>query len=66
MHLLSFLKCEKRILMRNPIRFFDVYLDPLNDYKISYFYPKAIPVQIQDIVKLYFGYKTYMEEKEAL
>lgn len=41
--------------------FFDVYLDPLNDYRISYFFPNELPHSIKPLVERYFKDKTYVE-----
>ncbi|RLD39114.1 MAG: hypothetical protein DRI74_01780 [Bacteroidetes bacterium] len=41
--------------------FFEVFLHPLKDYRISWFYPTKIPLEIQELVNKYFN-----EEKQIL
>lgn len=44
--------------------FIEVFCDPLNDYKISWFYPHTIPVDEQLLISRYFRKATCIEDRE--
>ena len=44
--------------------FIEIYCDPLNDYKISWFYPHKLPVEEQLLISRYFKKATFIEDSE--
>jgi SNF2 family DNA or RNA helicase len=46
--------------------FIEIYSDPLNDYKITWFYPYQLEVHEQLIISKYFKNKKYIEGNELL
>ncbi len=44
--------------------FIEIFCDPLNDYKISWFYPHQIPVDEQLLISRYFHKATCIEDRE--
>ena len=44
--------------------FVEVYLDPLNDYRITWHYPHPLKPEIAELIKTYFKGKNYIEEGE--
>ncbi|MDD3721926.1 MAG: DEAD/DEAH box helicase [Lutibacter sp.] len=44
--------------------FIEIYTDPLNDYKISWYYPEEISEEEETLLKSYFGNKTYIEDNK--
>lgn len=42
--------------------FVEIYLDPLNNYRITWHYPHQLTPEIDFLVSKYFGSKTYIEE----
>jgi SNF2 family DNA or RNA helicase len=44
--------------------FIEIYCDPLNDYKISWFYPHKLPVEEQLLISRYFKKATFIEDAE--
>jgi ERCC4-related helicase len=46
--------------------FVEVYCDPLNDYKITWYYPYKLDIDQQLIISKYFEDKAFIEEKELL
>lgn len=44
--------------------FIEIYTDPLNDYKISWYYPEEINEEEETLLKSYFGNKTYIEDNK--
>ena len=45
--------------------FIEVFCDPLNDYKISWYYPHKLPVGEQLLISRHFKNKTYIENEES-
>lgn len=45
--------------------FVEIFLDPLNDYKISWFYPDTLPEAIDGLIHSWFGNSTYIEHRET-
>ncbi len=45
--------------------FVEVFLDPLNDYKISYFFPHQPDLFSKSLIDRYFGEKTYVEDEDV-
>ena len=44
--------------------FIEIFLDPLNDYKISWHYPEKLPNPIRKLIRQYFGLKKCLEPKQ--
>jgi SNF2 family DNA or RNA helicase len=44
--------------------FIEIYCDPLNEYKISWFYPHKLPVEEQLLISRYFKKATFIEDAE--
>jgi len=44
--------------------FIEIYCDPLNDYKISWFYPHKLPVEEQLLISRYFKKSSCIEDSE--
>lgn len=42
----------------------EIFLDPLNEYKISWYYPNTLPDGIQSLITKWFRSKTYIENLE--
>lgn len=42
--------------------FIELYCDPLNDYKISWYYPDKLPVEEQLLITRYFKKSTFIED----
>ncbi len=59
--LLSNKKLFKRLDKTYP--FIEIYLDPLNDYRITWHYPHQVDADMNTLIKKYFGKKNYVEDK---
>ena len=46
--------------------FVEIYLDPLNDYKITWFYPHTLSPGIGKLIKKYFGKKKDLPDSKVL
>ena len=60
------LKLDKKLFkkLKKEFPFVEIFLDPLNDYKITWFYPHDLDVDTADLIKNYFGKsKTLKEDK---
>ncbi len=44
--------------------FIEVFCDPLNEYKISWFYPHTLPLQEQVLISRYFKNNRFIEEDQ--
>ncbi|MFW5754772.1 MAG: DEAD/DEAH box helicase, partial [Marinilabiliaceae bacterium] len=44
--------------------FVEIYLDPLNDYAISWFFTGPLPLQIQMLLSKYFGRENFISDKQ--
>lgn len=45
--------------------FIEIYCDPLNDYKISWFYPHPLPINEQLLISRYFKKAMFIDEAEV-
>jgi len=45
--------------------FIEIYCDPLNDYKISWYYPGKIPVEEQLLISRYFKNSNFIEDDKV-
>ncbi|MBN1158591.1 MAG: DEAD/DEAH box helicase [Bacteroidales bacterium] len=46
--------------------FIEIYCDPLNDYRISWYYPHELPLEEKLLISRYFKRNTFIEDREAL
>ncbi len=44
--------------------FIEIFTDPLNDYRITWFYPGPLETEEQALLELYFGNKNYIEHSQ--
>ncbi len=45
--------------------FIEIFCDPFNDYKITWYYPHQMPVEEQLLISRYFRKSTFIEESEV-
>lgn len=45
--------------------FIEVYCDPLNDYKISWYYPDKLPVEERLLISRYFKNSNFVEDNKV-
>ena len=58
---------SKPALMKKMVKgypFVEIYCDPLNDYRISYFYPHSLPAGIKKLIISFFGSDTSIAEAD--
>ena len=48
------------------IPFIEIYLDPLNDYKISWYYPHEMDAENTLLLSKYFGKQQFVENDEVI
>ncbi|WP_299669561.1 DEAD/DEAH box helicase [uncultured Polaribacter sp.] len=53
---------KKRLTKKYP--FIEIYTDPLNDYKISWYFPDFLEVEEQELLSSYFGNNKYIENSK--
>ncbi|MDL2256640.1 DEAD/DEAH box helicase [Bacteroidales bacterium OttesenSCG-928-I14] len=44
--------------------FIEIYCDPLNDYKVSWFYKGELPLEEKRLITKFFNKKTYIEDSQ--
>ncbi|MEA3361651.1 MAG: DEAD/DEAH box helicase [Thermodesulfobacteriota bacterium] len=49
-----FRETEPRTLPDQPYPFIEIYLDPLDEYRISWFYPQQLPAEAEQLLNEYF------------
>lgn len=61
------LKSDKKLFKRlgKTYPFIEVYLDPLNDYRITWFFPHKMKPEASALIERYFGKKNYIEEENV-
>ena len=52
----------KRNRLIDSFPFIEIYTDPQNEYKISWYFPEALEMDEQQLLSSYFGTKTYIED----
>lgn len=52
--------------MSKEFPFVEIYCDPLNEYKISWYYPHELSTQEKLLISKYFGNNRYIEEEQLL
>lgn len=64
MYAFTVLKSNKRLFNKldQTYPFIEVYLDPLHNYRIAWYYPHTMPEKIESLIKKYFGKKSYIED----
>ena len=55
---------EKLEGLKRHYPFVEIYLDPLNDYRISWYYPEKLDKDTGQLIRKYFGRRTYIEESK--
>ncbi len=65
MYAFNTLKSRKRTFnkLSKTYPFIEIFLDPLNDYRITWFYPHKLRPNVQKLRTKYFGEKNYIEEE---
>lgn len=58
-------RSKKKIDKSQPYPFVEIFLDPMNDYKISWYYPHKLSPEIESIITEYFEHKKHIEHKDA-
>jgi ERCC4-related helicase/predicted nucleic acid-binding Zn finger protein len=53
-HLIFAFNATQTVKQKQPYPFIEVYLDPLKDNLITWFYPERLPEEVENLVKLYF------------
>ncbi|MBI9063199.1 MAG: DEAD/DEAH box helicase [Marinilabiliaceae bacterium] len=51
--------------LRKTCPFLEIYLDPLNDYRISWFYPHQLSDEMGTLINKYFGDKKFVEADQV-
>ena len=51
--------------LRKTCPFLEIYLDPLNDYRISWFYPHALSNEMDTLINKYFGDKKFIDDDQV-
>lgn len=51
---------------RQPYPFVEIFLDPLNDYLISWYYPHPLPAPVQALIGLYFGPERHVSPQRTM
>lgn len=66
MYAFNALKSDSALMkkMSHKFPFVEVYLDPLNDYKLSWYYPTDLPLHVKLFITRYFGNNTYVNDGE--
>lgn len=61
------LKSDKRLIKRlgKTYPFIEIYSDPLNDYRITWFYPHKMKTAAAALIQKYFGENNYIEEENV-
>lgn len=55
---------QKSNLQQQDYPFIEIFTDPLNDYKITWYYPHKLPEDIQTLINKYFKAKKFVEDSE--
>ena len=55
---------EKAKQLKKEFPFIEIYTDPLNDYKISWYFPQDLQAEEHALLDSFFGSKTYIEDNE--
>ena len=51
---------------QQPYPFVEVFLDPLNDYRITWYYPHPLPAPVQALTGLYFGPERHVSPQRTM
>ncbi len=52
--------------LRKTCPFVEIYLDPLNDYCVSWFYPHELPEEVAELLRKYFNQEGVVEDDNLL
>ncbi|MEW4923515.1 DEAD/DEAH box helicase [Algibacter sp. 2305UL17-15] len=53
---------KKTARLKKEFPFIEIYTDPLNDYKISWYFPEELSADEEKLINSYFGNATYIED----
>lgn len=56
-HLIFAFRAIESTKQKQSYPFVEIFLDPLNDYSISWYYPDRLPVEIERLINIYFEHK---------
>lgn len=64
MFLFNYLKANPKKLkgLKTHYPFVEIYLDPLNDYRISWYYPEKLETDTGKLIRKYFGRRSFVED----
>ncbi len=51
--------------MSKKFPFIEIFCDPLNDYKITWFYQNELPLEEQELITKFFGCEKYIEDSQC-
>ncbi|WP_289053544.1 DEAD/DEAH box helicase [Carboxylicivirga marina] len=68
MYAFEMIKTNKSLYrrLRKTCPFIEVYLDPLNDYRVSWFYPNEMSNDLSDLLNKYFNSNQVVEDDQIL
>lgn len=66
MHAFNRIKSEPHLLdnLSRKYPFIEIYADPLNDYRVTWFYPHKLPKKEAALIHRYFGDKMHFDDAE--
>lgn len=66
MYLFNYLESAPHLLenLKTEYPFVEIYLDPLNDYRISWYYPNKLDKETGQFLRRYFGRRQYIEDSK--
>lgn len=67
MYVFNALKSKKRTFNRlsKQYPFIEIFLDPLHDYRISWFYPHRMSTEAKKLITKHFGRRSFIEEEQV-
>ncbi len=67
MYAFRLLREQKSLMsrMNKTFPFIEIYCDPLNDYKITWYYPHKLPLAEQLLISRYFKKENFIEDREV-
>ena len=45
--------------------FIEIYCDPLNDYKITWYYPNELPIEEKELIARFFGNQKFIDDDQC-
>lgn len=67
MYAFEVLKSDESLFnrLKKDYPFVEVFLDSLHDYRISWHFPHELSLPVKELIKRYFGDKTFIEEEQV-